>query len=153
MIHARIEDEDVDDKIVGSKSFEDTKLYYGQAYETLTSSFTSIASLNNILNDRKFDEFQQMTLNKYISDVEKAKRANPFKDTPEFYAFAQDLDSSLRNGSHHASIWRDGEKVFHRSGGTGAKRDITYSKYLHLCNKLTISLAAIWLLERSIVKD
>jgi hypothetical protein len=88
-----------------------------------------------------------------MKDVEKSKRADPFKDTAEFYEFVSDIDSTLRNGSHHASIWRDGEKIYYRSGGSGVQRDIPYSRYLHICNKLTIALAAMWILERRIVND
>lgn len=144
---ARIDDQNVLEKVVGSKNFERTKLFYGQAFEVLTSGFVFLACLNNILSGRPFDEFRQMTLSKYIQDVEKAKRANPFKDDPAFSRFAEHLDSSIRNGSHHAAIWRDGEMVFYRSGGTGAQRDIPYSVYLHLCNELAISCAALFVLE------
>ncbi|MEW6492980.1 MAG: hypothetical protein AB1589_10805 [Cyanobacteriota bacterium] len=147
VVHSRIGDEDVDDKIVGSKSFENVKLYYGQAYESLTSFFVIFACLNNILLGRPYDQFQSMTLSKYIKDVSKEKKANPFEKTQPFYTFTDGLDSTLRNGSHHASIWRDGEKIFYRSGGTGAQREIPYSRYLHLCNKLTISLAALFIIE------
>lgn len=147
VVHSRIGDEDVDDKIVGSKSFENVKLYYGQAYESITSFFVIFACLNNILLGRPFDQFQSMTLSKYIKDVSKEKKANPFEATQPFYTFTDGLDSTLRNGSHHASIWRDGEKIFYRSGGTGAQREIPYSRYLHLCNKLTISLAALFIIE------
>ncbi|MBD2460535.1 hypothetical protein H6G89_05705 [Oscillatoria sp. FACHB-1407] len=147
VVHSRIGDEDVDDKIVGSKSFESVKLYYGQAYESLTSFFVVFACLNNVFLGRAYDQFQSMTLNKYIKDVSKEKKANPFEKTQSFYAFTDGLDSTLRNGSHHASIWRDGEKIFYKSGGTGAQREITYSRYLHLCNKLTISLAALFIIE------
>lgn len=147
VVHSRISDEDVDDKIVGSKSFENVKLYYGQAYESITSFFVVFACLNNILMARTYDQFQTMTLNKYLKDVSKEKRANPFEQTKEFCIFTDGLDSTLRNGSHHASIWRDGEKILYRSGGTGAQREITYSRYLHLCNKLTISLAALFIIE------
>lgn len=150
MVHARLGDENVDDKIVGSKSFEEVKLYYGQAYETLTSSFVTLACLNNIKDGRKFDEFNSMTLNKYIKDVKKEGKSKPFSNTPELNAFASGLESMLRNGSHHASIWRDGDKVYYRSGGTGQERDMTYAMYLHMCNKLTISLAALWLLDLNI---
>ncbi len=153
LVHARLNEDDVGDMIVGSKNFEDIKLYYGQAYETLTSSFVTLAAVNNINSGREFELFNSMTLNKYIKDVEKAKRANPFKDTPEFFAFADGLDSTLRNGSHHASIWRDDEKIFYRSGGAGQERNITYTRYLHMCNILTISLAALWILDREIVND
>ena len=147
VVHSRIGDEDVDNKIVGSKSFESVKLYYGQAYESLTSFFVVFACLNNVYLGRAYDQFQSMTLTKYIKDVSKEKKANPFEKTQPFYSFADGLDSRLRNGSHHASIWRDGEKVFYRSGGTGAQRDMPYSRYLHLCNKLTISLAALFIIE------
>lgn len=92
-----------------------------------------------------------MNWNKYTKDVEKAKRANPFRDVPEFFTFTECLDSTLRNGSHHASIWREGEKVYYRSGGSGEKRDISFSSYVHICNKITISLAALWLLEQHVI--
>ncbi|MEG4203025.1 hypothetical protein QUA20_03720 [Microcoleus sp. Pol7_A1] len=153
VVHSRIGDEDVDDKIVGSKSFEAVKLYYGQAYESLTSFFVIFACLNNILVGRSYDQFQSMTLNKYMKDVSKEKKANPFEQTQPFYAFTDGLDSTLRNGSHHASIWRNGEKVFYRSGGTGTQREITYSRYLHLCNKLTISLAVLFIIELKLGED
>jgi len=145
--HARVYDDNVDDRVVSSKDFEQIKLYYGQVYEALTSNFTVLACINNLSSGRKYDEFQRMTLNKYIKDVEKAKKHKPFEDKPEFKLFHEDLDSSLRNGSHHASIWRDGEKVVYRSGGTGAQRDIPYSRYIHISNKLTISLAALFMAE------
>ncbi len=147
VVHSRIGDEDVNDKIVGSKSFENVKLYYGQAYESITSFFVIFACLNNILLGRSYDQFQSMTLSKYMKDVSKEKKANPFEATQPFYTFTDGLDSTLRNGSHHASIWRDGENIFYRSGGTGAQREIPYSRYLHLCNKLTISLAVLFIIE------
>ncbi|MEG4802809.1 hypothetical protein QUB63_12095 [Microcoleus sp. ARI1-B5] len=112
VVHSRIGDEDVDDKIVGSKSFEAVKLYYGQAYESITSFFVIFACLNNIFLGRSYDQFQSMTLNKYMKDVSKDKKANPFEQTKPFYTFTDGLDSMLRNGSHHASIWRNGENVF-----------------------------------------
>ncbi|MBL0672137.1 hypothetical protein JD504_15370 [Aeromonas hydrophila] len=148
--HARIDNDDVDNLIVASKNFDDVKLYYGQAYETLTSHFTILACLNNLLSGRRYDEFKAMTLNKYINDLEKAKKHNPFKDEGIFEPFTECLDSSLRNGSHHASIWRDGEVIKYRSGGTGAEKDISYSRYLHYCNKITISIAALLLIELKI---
>jgi len=147
---ARINNNDVDDMMVGSKSFDEIKLYYGEVYEALTSNFTVLACLNNLDAGRKYDEFQHMTLNKYIKDLEKAKKHNPFKDNPAFSSFSNELDSSLRNGSHHASIWRKGEVVMYRSGGTGAQRNISYSRYLHMCNVLTISLVSLNMIELKI---
>lgn len=147
LAHARVNDEDVDDLIIGSKSFDQIKLYYGQAYETLTSLYTILAAIFNIGEGRSFDQFQQMTLKKYISDVEKAKKSRPFSQIPELSAFSKFEDSALRNGSHHASIWREGDSIKYRSGGTGAQRDISYSRYLHMCNAITIAISALMLVE------
>lgn len=149
---ARIDSSDVDDLMVGSKNFDVIKLYYDEVYESLTSNFTVLACLNNLASGRKFDEFLTLTLNKYIHDVEKAKKDGPFKSNPLFSAFSDNLDSSLRNGSHHASIWRDGEIVMYRSGGTGAKHEISYSRYLYLCCSITISLAALHLIELHLIR-
>lgn len=147
LTHVRVGSDAVDDLIVGSKRFDEIKLYYGQAYETLTSSYTTLACLNNVTAGRRFDEFKAMTLAKYVNDVEKAKKANPFADAPVLHAFTQFENSMLRNGSHHASIWREGDLIKFRSGGTGAERDISYSRYMHVCNGITISIAALFLVE------
>ena len=147
LTHVRIGRDDVDDLIVGSKRFDEIKLYYGQAYETLTSSYTTLACLNNIADGRPFDQFKSMTLHKFINDVDKAKRSNPFAHEATLAAFAQFENSSLRNGSHHASIWREGDLIKFRSGGTGAEKDIALSRYMHNCNGISIAIAAIFLVE------
>lgn len=145
--YARVGRDDVDDLIVGAKRFNDVKLYYGQAYETLTSAYITLSCLNNIKHGRTYDTFATMTLSKYVKDVEKAKKANPFSNEPVLFAVAKWDDSALRNGSHHASILREGEHVKYRSGGTGAEREIPYSRYLHMCNGITIACAALMLVE------
>ncbi|NMR47295.1 hypothetical protein HCO47_04170 [Citrobacter braakii] len=151
VIYSRIE-YNVDELIVSSKGFDQIKLYYGDAYEALTSNMTILACLNNVMDGRKFDEFKLMTLTKYL-EVNKANKSNPFKSNPLFSVFAEeDVESSIRNGSHHASIWHDGEKIMYRSGGTGAQHDIPYTRYLDFCNKLTIKLAAIFIIEHYLSK-
>lgn len=80
LVHARVVNLDISNKIVGSKRFDDVKLFYGQAYETMTSHYVVFACLNNIKNGRLFDEFKSMNLSKYIKDVEKSKKSNPFLD-------------------------------------------------------------------------
>jgi len=147
LAYARIGRDDVDDLIVGAKHFNEIKLYYGQAYETLTSAYVTLACLNNVGAGRKYNAFASMTLTKYMKDVEKAKKSVPFNGQPVLAAFTKWEDSALRNGSHHASIARDGERVKYRSGGTGAERDIPYSRYIHLCNGITIACAALMLVE------
>jgi len=151
LAYARVANEAVDDLVVGSKRFDEVKLYYGQAYESLTSGYTLLASLFNLSQGREFDQFAAMSLKKYMSEVDKAKRGVPFASTPVLSSFAAFEDSSLRNGSHHASIWREGELVKFRSGGAGAKREISFARYLHICNGITIALAALFLVELEFV--
>jgi hypothetical protein len=146
-VHARVGDDNVDGLIVGAKSFEKVKLFYGQAYETLTSAYVTLACLNNIKQGRPYDVFQSMTLTKYIKDLDKSKKSNAFLVEPCLASFSKWDDSALRNGSHHASIVREGEKVKYRSGGTGAEREITYARYLHVCNGIAIACAALMLVE------
>lgn len=153
LTQVRVGSDDVDNLIVGSKRFDEIKLYYGQAYETLTSSYTTLACLNNIAAGRPFDQFMSMTLVKYINDVEKAKKSNPFINVQTLSAFAKFENSALRNGSHHASIWREGDLIKFRSGGTGAEKDIAYSRYMHVCNGITISIAALLLVELEMFSD
>lgn len=147
LIHARISDSDTEDRVVGSKNFDEIKFFYGQAYEVLTTQFFVLACINNIKDGRSYDQFKSMTLNKYLKDVEKAKRHNPFSECPKMSKFSEYVDSSIRNGSHHASFWRDGEIIKYRSGGSGSEREISYSHYLYLCNELIIAIAALFSLE------
>lgn len=150
LVHARLGEEPPEPKIVGSKAFDEIKLYYGQAFEALTSAFVIPACLNNILRGRAFDQFERMTLNKYQKDVDKAKRACPFEAESAFFVLSNGLDAGLRNGSHHASIRRDQELIYFRSGGSGRERDMPFSTYLHECNRLTISIAVLWLIDRTL---
>ena len=135
-----------------SNSFKRTKLFYGNAFEILTSNITVLACLNNILSGRSFETFNQMDLKKYLT-INKANRANTFKDTKEFYQFTKNLDSTLRNSSHHASMKYDKGRniISYRSGGTGSVKNISYTDYLVKCNEIFISAVALLMLEILIV--
>ncbi|WP_425628579.1 hypothetical protein [Vibrio neptunius] len=146
MYRARVTNDGIDRFMVGSKNFEEIKLFYGDVYEALTTNFTVLALLNNLESGRGFSEFLSLTLPQYLK-IDKAKKHNPFKENTRFKKFAEELDSSLRNGSHHASMWRDGEVIMYRSGGTGAERNISYSRYIYMCNILTMSLVALHMVE------
>jgi hypothetical protein len=133
---------------VSSNDFKQTKMFFGNTYEHLTSNFTILACYNNIANGREFDKFEKMDLKKYLT-INKANRANPFKDTQPFYELAACLDSSLRNASHHGSVRfnKKKKKIIYRSGGTGAEKSISYTEYLTKCNNLLFSLSALLMLE------
>jgi hypothetical protein len=105
----------------------------------------------HILNGRKYDQFNTMDLHKYLT-IDKANRGNPFKDIKPFCEFSKDLDSVLRNASHHGAmkIDRHNQVISYRSGGTGALHTISYAAYLYKCNEIFLKVAALLLLELTI---
>lgn len=133
---------------VASNTFKNIKLFYGNAFEALTTGFTVLACLNNISCGRRFDEFQSMDLKKYLN-INKAKRADPFQDEPKLYMFADCIDSTLRNASHHGAmkLVKHKNEIVFRSGGTGAEQRLEYVNYLVKCNEIMFSVAALTLLE------
>jgi hypothetical protein len=137
-----------------SQGFKRTKMFYGNAFEVLTSHFTILACLNNVRNGRPYDQFNTMALSKYLS-IDKAKRGNPFEDAKPFFEFARDLDSVLRNASHHGAIRieQDSQVITYRSGGTGALHTMPYAKYLYKCNEIFLRVAALLMLELTIAFD
>lgn len=133
---------------VSSRSFKKTKLFYGNAFEALTSGFITLACLNNIQAGRKYDQFERMDLAKYVT-INKANRSNPFSDNPVFSEFAHCIDSVLRNASHHGAIRYDPVRslVIYRSGGSGAEHRMTYANYVTKCNEIMLSIASLVALE------
>lgn len=134
-----------------SYAFSKTKLFYGNAFEALTSNIIVLACIGNITNGRKFDEFKTMNLAKYQT-INKANRANPFDEIEEFTRITKCLDSTLRNASHHgaASLSSNGKKIEYRSGGTGARHTMPYKAYLDLCNEIMLSCCALLSIELAI---
>ncbi|MGY5797726.1 hypothetical protein [Rheinheimera faecalis] len=147
-ISIRAEIELPKDYIASSSNFNKTKLFYGNAFEALTSNLTVLACLNNIRQGRRFDEFANMDLKKYLT-INKANRSNPFNDFPEFSSISACLDSTLRNASHHGAMRIDGttRKITYRSGGTGALQEMSYREYLDKCNLIFVSCCALLKLE------
>jgi len=137
--------------VASSYAFPKTKLFYGNAFEALTSNVAVLACLNNIGCGRKFDQFESMDLKKYLT-INKAKRCNPFKDTPQFQDICCCIDSTIRNASHHGGmkLINGGKVVQYRSGGDGMLRTMSYLSYLNLCNEIMLSCAALLALELTI---
>lgn len=134
--------------IATSHGFNNTKMFYGNAYENYTTNISILACLNNIICGRKFDEFQNMDLNQYLT-INKANRGKPFSQNTLLKDFLSCTDSTLRNASHHQSIELidKGRNVSFRSGGTGQVQVISYSKYIEKCNSLMLFSAALLQLE------
>lgn len=136
---------------VSSENFKQTKMFYGDSFEVLTSSFTILACLNNLSNGRKYDEFETMNLAKYIT-INKANRSNPFKNTDCFAIFAECIDSTIRNASHHQSMKINNKGIVaYRSPGSSNWKKIPYIKYLFMCNEIMLNICALQMIELLIV--
>ncbi|WP_306169405.1 hypothetical protein [Halomonas sp. MMSF_3323] len=134
--------------IATSSGFKTTKMFYGNAFEHYTSNISTLACINNILNGRKFDQFKNMDLKKYLT-INKANRANPIKENQLLSGFCNCLDSTLRNSSHHGALIlvKKRRYIEYRSGGTGAKREMPYSMYIEMCNDIALTSFALLMLE------
>ncbi len=137
-----------EDAQASSALYSKTKMFYGNAFEGITSNYVTLACLNNVKQGRKFDKFESMDLKKYLT-INKGNRSKTFVDTPQYYAFAEGQESTLRNSSHHGAMKIDqkGRVITYRSGGTGGTRKIAYAKYLYYCNEIFLQTAALLMLE------
>lgn len=131
-----------------SQGYDLTKMFYGNAYETLTEAVELFALLNNVLFGRAYDVFANITLDQYRK-LDKAGRCNAFAMNASLCVVAEALDNQLRNSSHHAttSFNPRTSKIRYRSGkgGTGEVHEISYTDYLSKCCKL---MSAILLMLR-----
>lgn len=71
-----------------SSAFKRTKMFYGDAFEALTTNIAVLACLNNINRGRSFDQFEKMDLKKYLT-TNKATRGNPFQDATPYFEFVR----------------------------------------------------------------
>lgn len=137
-----------------SSAFSRTKLFYGNAFENLTTNVATLACMNNVAMGRRFDEFQTMTLKKYLT-IDKANRCNPFKDEPTLMNIGKCLDSTIRNASHHGGmkLVNNGRQIQYRSGGNGAQRVMSYLDYIKASNEIVLSTCALFALELAVMQD
>ena len=133
---------------LASSAFNKTKMFYGNAFEIMAKNVSIIACLNNIHNGREFDQFEKMNLKKYL-EIDNANKINPFKTTQAFKEIVLSFDSTIRNASHHKAIRFDktNGNIQYRSGGTGAEKSISYTKYLEECCKIMFSIFILNMLE------
>jgi hypothetical protein len=153
-LYAKTKKDIPDGMTISSKRFREVKMFYGDIYEYVTVHLFIPACINNILNGRSFDTFEQMDLKKYLT-INKANRANPFKDSKSFAPIISCLDSTLRNASHHGSMKLAGNSnlIKYRSGGTGSCQTISYANYLYKCNEIMFSACILLMMELSIIEN
>ncbi|RWU13126.1 hypothetical protein [Xanthomonas phaseoli] len=143
-----------DDYEASSVAFSRTKLFYGNAYENVTTNIATLALVNNINAGRRFDEFMAMSLTTYLQS-HKANRANPFSAVEAFTKICTPLKSTIRNASHHGAmrIINNGRSIQYRSGSNGEQKTMRYLEYINACNEIMLSTCALLALELLIMKQ
>lgn len=126
-----------------TSNFNDVSMFYGNAYEYLTSHLDIFACINNINHKRPYDVFEHLTLKKY-TELNKDSKFNTFQGDEAFKEFSADINSTIRNASHHKWFYVDDNDtgfLLYRSGGTGAINKIAYIDYIYQSNILMIKIA------------
>lgn len=148
LIYARLQQPLSPDAVATSSNFEQTRMFYGNAFEVLGTHLDVPAALNNIISGRPFDQMSAMDMKKFRA-INKANRTNCFSNNAELSWLVAEYDSTVRNVSHHRWFKLDDSRrqITYRSGGTGAVHRMSYAEYLLRCNRLAIQLMMLACLE------
>ena len=145
-----------EDEMVSSTNFDKTKMFYGNAFEALADQVDLVAMINNILQGRNFDTFEQLTLKKYY-EIDKAGRANCFLAEPSLASITSEFDNQIRNASHHGGMEFDPvtQIIKYKAGkaGTGAENEMTYTAYLVRCVTIFSQLLRLLAIELMLTKQ
>lgn len=137
-----------------STNFENTRLYYGEAFEVLGTNIDIPASINNILSGRAFDQLEHISLHKY-RESDKGRRNETLRANPELSRLVAEYDNRLRNASHHRwlRLSHDRSEIAYQEGGNGARQTISYAEYLRRCCALTAQLMVLASIELVVLPD
>ncbi|MFW2572440.1 hypothetical protein [Legionella sp. 29fVS95] len=136
---------------VTSCGFVKIKMFYGNCYEIITDLFLILSCLNNILSGRRFDEFKQMNLKKYLT-INKEGRHKNFSDNLIFSKLTDHLRNDLRNASHHQNMLLSGKYIKYRKKGHGEWMKISYTDYLILCNQIFFDVCILFQYEMILLR-
>ena len=119
-------------------------MFYGNAFEHLTTHFVLGACLNNIVQGRSYDVFEKLTLQEYL-ELDKAAKAGPFQNNAPLSAIAEGLNNKIRNASHHRRVQFDANSgmIIYRPSKGGDYEVISYGDYLVLCNSILQKMAGL----------
>ena len=144
LIYIREEKDIPEDICSTSFDFESLKLFYGQAFELISSLFEFLTIINNIHNGRKFNELESIDLEKYKM-TDKANRNKAFSKNPVLSIFSTEFDPSIRNASHHNNFeMKNSETINYKSGKPLKSHDLPTREYLIRCNNIFINLVSIF---------
>lgn len=136
--------------VAASSNFDLTRMFYGNAYEAFGDNVEILTAINNLIEDRPFDQLASITIEKYRA-TDKAGRTRAFGDNPALSAVAAEFDNQLRNASHHGGMTfnRASGLIEYRAGkgGQGDAENISYAAYLARSSRLFIQLMLLFRLE------
>lgn len=137
-----------EDPYAASTDFDNTKLYYGEAFEVLGNSIDLLAAANNVSAGREFSKFRNITLANYRNS-DKGRRADCLVNSPELKWLVSEYDNGLRNASHHRwlRLSQDRSQLSYRNGGDGELRTLSYAEYLYRCCAITSQIVLLASIE------
>lgn len=139
-----------DANVISSPNFSSVKMFYGNAFESLSSSVDILAYLGNMIAGRHFDQFQKLTLKEYLK-LDKPGRFGAFAGITEFDALCVERDNQLRNASHHGGTRLDTETQMIAlqagKGGQGQSRQISLARYLERCDQIFMQINTLFRVE------
>jgi len=122
-----------EDGSISSINFDATRMFYGNAFDTFSSSVDILAYLNNLKAGRPFNQFEKLTQEQYLK-LDKANRFDAFASVPEFAMMCVERDNQIRKASRHGGMRLDRETqtILYRAGkgGTGPEQKMGYAQYL-----------------------
>lgn len=139
-----------DSHVAASSNFDLTRMFYGNAFEAFGDNVELLTAVNNLIEDRPFDQLRSITFEAYRT-TDKAGRTKAFADNPALAAVAGEFDNQLRNASHHGGMTFDrvSGMIEYRAGkgGQGEVETICYAAYLARSSRLFIQLMLVFRLE------
>lgn len=141
--------------VATSKDLRKVRMFYGNAFEELSTLLIIPACLNNIKHQRPYHLFESMDLKRYLT-INKANRNSPFADNSGFSKLHDEFDSVLRNASHHAAIRMRGsasDTLEYRPGDSGQWKEMSYAQYLLKSNRILMCLMRLLLVLTLILED
>lgn len=145
-----------DDLVASSVQFDAVKSFYGDAFEVFAGSVDLLAMMNNVKSRRDFDQFEKLTLDKYLK-LDNSSKFNPFTENAVFTELCEERDNQLRNASHHKGFRIDGEgrKITYRAGkgGIGEAQEITYAEYLYRSVSLFLQICVLVCIELAVCSE
>ena len=140
-----IKDLPIEETIISSSfNFESIKKFYGDCFEYLAFAYPIIAGINNLIEKREYDQFKEMTMEKYLL-IDKANKANCFKDNPLLSFLCVEYDNTIRNSSHHGSFCLNDQqsKILMEYGKPLHSKEIDFSEYNLKCNEIFLEIIEV----------